>query len=85
MQRKETEKQQDKSSLLRATTPKYACNGHNHISLASNLKISEMLKSERNKETSTKYRAWSAFVTSDLTQITHVTSGLLSSPLHNDS
>ena len=55
MQIKETEKQQDKSSLLRATTPKYACNGRNHISLASNLKISEMLKSERNKETSTKY------------------------------
>lgn len=55
MKIKETEKQQDKSSLLRAATPKYACNGCNHISLASNLKISEVLKSERNKETSTKY------------------------------
>lgn len=54
MQIKEIEKQQDKNSLLRATTTNYVCNGRNHISLASNLKISEVLKSERNKKTSTK-------------------------------
>lgn len=49
MQIKKIEKEQDKSSLLRATTPNYVCNGCNHISPASNLKISEVLKTERNK------------------------------------
>lgn len=49
MQIRKIEKEQDKSSLLRATTPNYVSNGCNHISPASNLKISEVLKTERNK------------------------------------